>query len=79
LQSPSLDSGAKATAVQTLRECWMRSSCAKRLDCGAFTAAFAWRDNRLSYPMNAAKRSPSTGWRGRASAYLAWEQTRILI
>ena len=34
------ESGAEATAVQTLRECLALASCAKRLDCGAFTAAF---------------------------------------
>ena len=35
--TPGVESGAKATAVQTLREDW--SNCAKRLECGAFTAA----------------------------------------
>ena len=32
--------GAKATAVQTLRDCQASMNRAKRLDCGAFTAAF---------------------------------------
>jgi hypothetical protein len=40
LQSPSRESGAEATAVQTLRDGRMHSSCTKRLDCGAFTAAY---------------------------------------
>jgi hypothetical protein len=35
-------SGAKATAVQTLRDGRTSSKCAKRLDCGAFTAAFGF-------------------------------------
>jgi hypothetical protein len=39
LQSLSKDSGAEATAIQTLREDRRRSRFAKRLDCGAFTAA----------------------------------------
>lgn len=30
----------KTRAVQTLRDCWASSNLAKRLDCGAFTAAF---------------------------------------
>ena len=47
LQSSSQDSGAEATAVQTLRDGRTRSCLAKRLDCGAFTAAFAWRINTL--------------------------------
>ena len=34
------ESGAKATAVQTLRDGPAFSNFAKRLDCGAFTAAF---------------------------------------
>ncbi|HEU5123312.1 MAG TPA: helix-hairpin-helix domain-containing protein, partial [Verrucomicrobiae bacterium] len=33
-------SGAKATALQTLREVLRFSSCAKRLECGRFSAAF---------------------------------------
>ena len=37
---PAAKSGAEATAVQTLRECRTVSVRAKRLDCGAFTAAF---------------------------------------
>jgi len=37
-------SGAKATAVQTLRESLVASHCAKRLDCGRFTAAFSCGD-----------------------------------
>jgi hypothetical protein len=59
LHSPSPESGAEATAVQTLRDQLVRASCAKRLDCGAFTAALAWQDNRLSYRMKAARVSPS--------------------
>jgi len=35
------ESGAKAAAVQTLRECQATLNCAERLDCGAFTAAFS--------------------------------------
>jgi hypothetical protein len=38
-------SGAEATAVQTLRECPAAANRAKRLDCGAFTAAFGWTEN----------------------------------
>jgi hypothetical protein len=30
----------KTRAVQTLRDCRTPSNCAKRLDCGVFTAAF---------------------------------------
>ena len=33
-----IESGAKATALQTLRDCRASSNFAKRLDCGAFTA-----------------------------------------
>jgi hypothetical protein len=33
--------GAEAAAVQTLRDCQAPANRAKRLDCGAFTAAFA--------------------------------------
>jgi len=37
----------KTRAVQTLRDCRTPSNCAKRLDCGAFTAAFSgYRDWR---------------------------------
>ncbi len=36
------ESGAKVTAVQTLRVRLAPAKFAKRLDCGAFTAAFAW-------------------------------------
>jgi hypothetical protein len=35
------ESGAKATALQTLRDIENRVTVAKRLECGAFTAAFA--------------------------------------
>ena len=35
-------SGAKDTAVQTLRECRASANRAERLECGAFTAAFGW-------------------------------------
>jgi hypothetical protein len=35
------ESGAKATALQTLRDHRTSPGRAKRLDCGAFTAAFA--------------------------------------
>ena len=38
--SPMGESGAKATAVQTLRAVWISSDRAERLDCGWFTAAF---------------------------------------
>ena len=34
------ESGAEATAVQTLRECHAALNHANRLDCGAFTAAW---------------------------------------
>jgi hypothetical protein len=34
------NSGAKATAVHTLRDCQTAMNRAKRLDCGVFTAAF---------------------------------------
>jgi hypothetical protein len=37
----------KTRAIQTLRDCRTPSNCAKRLDCGAFTAAFSgsgWSD-----------------------------------
>src|SRR2546425_12366152 len=37
-------SGAKATAVQTLRDCRACPDRAKRLECGAFTAAFGRRE-----------------------------------
>ena len=33
----------KTRAVQMLRDCRTPSNCAKRLDCGAFTAAFSGR------------------------------------
>jgi len=36
----ALESGAKVTAVQTLRVRPASQNRAKRLDCGAFTAAF---------------------------------------
>ena len=39
LGSRQNQSGAKATAVQTLRDFLASSNRAKRLDCGAFTAA----------------------------------------
>ena len=39
-KSRALESGAEATAVQTLRAVRGRWPVAKRLDCGAFTAAF---------------------------------------
>jgi hypothetical protein len=38
---PARQSGAKATAVQTLRAVGSRQAVAKRLDCGRFTAAFS--------------------------------------
>jgi len=38
------ESRAEATAVQTLRDNQESSRRAKRLDCGAFTAAFARRE-----------------------------------
>jgi hypothetical protein len=34
-------SGAKVAAVQTLRAAQRSATCAKRLDCGVFTAAFS--------------------------------------
>ena len=58
-------SGAEATAVQTLRDELVRPNCAQRLDCGAFTAALAWRDNQLPHRTNAANISPSPGGEGR--------------
>jgi hypothetical protein len=36
----------KTRAVQTLRDCRTPSNCAKRLECGAFTAAFLGEDTR---------------------------------
>ncbi len=65
LQSPSPESGAEATALQTLRDELVRPSCAKRLDCGAFTAALTRRAHRLSYWLTAALVSPSPGGEGR--------------
>ena len=65
LQSPSIESGAEATAVQTLRDELVCPSGAKRLDCGAFTAALAWRDNRLSHRIKTTNVSPSPGGKGR--------------
>jgi len=47
MQSPPSESGAKATAVQTLRDMRTRTNSAKRLDCGAFTADFAPQSNSL--------------------------------
>jgi len=40
IKAPDPKSGAKATALQTLREVWRCLKIAKRLDCGAFTADF---------------------------------------
>jgi len=65
LQLLSLESGAEATAVQTLRDGWVHPICAKRLDCGAFTAALIWQANKLSYWLTAANVSPSPGGEGR--------------
>ena len=47
LKFPLLKSGAKAAAVQTLREHWPSPNRAKRLDCGRFTAAFPARAKYL--------------------------------
>jgi hypothetical protein len=38
----------KTRAVQTLRDFRTPSNCAKRLDCGAFTAAFSGRQDWYS-------------------------------
>ncbi len=43
-------SGAEATAVQTLRDCPTSPKRAKRLDCGAFTAAFEGASSVLIPP-----------------------------
>jgi hypothetical protein len=71
LQLPSLESGAEATAVQALRDELVRQRCAKRLDCGAFTAALAWRDNQFSHRMKAANVSSSSGGEGGCLTILA--------
>jgi hypothetical protein len=35
-------SGAEVTAVQTLREFWRLTNCAKRLECAVFSGAVGW-------------------------------------
>src|SRR5437870_3459532 len=49
----------KTRAVQTLRDCRASSNCAKRLECGAFTAAFSgcWAGPRRMFSRNAGQTS----------------------
>jgi len=80
LQVLRLESDAEATAIQTLRDELVRPNCAKRLECGAFTAALTWRDNQLSHRMKAASVSPSPRGEGRGEGerYTIWLPNGLL-
>jgi hypothetical protein len=61
----SSESGAKATAVQTLRATRVSLFVAKRLDCGVFTAALRSQNDEPPSRLRAAKDAPSPGGEGR--------------